>query len=258
ELDGNVLGGLLSNADAGLEQTSNKLAALDAIDATLARGDRRLLTLDLSGREAMAAVAVGDLDTADHVAVYTPGAGSTVQGNLPGYDAQLSALRDETRRQLEMAGREDETVAAVTWLNYQAPHWGWGLAFTERSPVSDLAATQAAPRLSVFFDGLGAFRTDTPHVTAVGHSYDIASLGLPSGAAYLVEAAGDYVADAGTFGGDPSFLDGLTRLSTDAGLDAAGNSRTGSTGHSAYLDPGSMSSYNIAGVVAGTAERSAR
>lgn len=104
ELESNVFGGLLSNADAGLEQTLNKLAALDAIDRTLTLDDRRLLALDMSGREAMAAVAVGDIDTADHIAVYTPGAGSTVQGNLHGYDQQVSALRDEAQREL---GRVD-------------------------------------------------------------------------------------------------------------------------------------------------------
>ena len=59
ELDGNIFGGLFSNADAGLEQTRRKLAALDAVADVLERGDRQLLALDLSGREAMAAVAVG-------------------------------------------------------------------------------------------------------------------------------------------------------------------------------------------------------
>lgn len=185
ELENNVFGGLVSNADAGLAQTLNKLDALDAIDRTLALDDRRLLALDMSGREAMAAVAVGDIDTADHIAVYTPGAGSTVQGNLHGYDQQVSALRDEARRELGRVDRGSETVAAVTWMNYQAPHFGWGLAFTERSPVSDLSATLAAPRLATFLDGLDASRPDSPpHVTAIGHSYGalVTSLALQQGA----------------------------------------------------------------------------
>ena len=290
ELDGTFLSGTVfdrlgapgwfTDADAGLEQTRRKLAALDAIETTLAHGDRQLLTLDLSGREAMAAVAVGDVDTADHVAVFVPGAGSTVQGNLIGYDERVAALRDEAHLRLAEHGRTDESVAAVTWLNYQAPQWGWGLAFTERSPVSDLAARIAEPRLTGFLDGLAAARGDDPHVTTVGHSYgalvtglalqntgnvdaavfmgapgigtgDPADLRIPPGAAHLVEAARDPVADTGTFGGDPSFLDGLVHLPSGPGTTAAGVPLAGVTGHSSYLDPGTSSAHHIAGVVAG-------
>ena len=295
--------GLFTDADAGLEQTVRKIEALDAIDATLAHGDRQLLALDLSGREAMAAVAVGDVDTAEHLAVFVPGAGSTVQGNLQGYDAQVAALRDSARlhltgdsARLHLTGDSarlhltdhtdgDPSVAAVTWLNYQAPHWGWGLAFTERSPVSDLAARIAAPRLVDFLDGIAASRSDDPRITTVGHSYgavvsglalretgavdaavfvgapgigtgDVTDLRIPPGSAYLVEAECDIVADVGTFGGDPSFLDGLTHLPAGPGTTTAGAPLAGITGHSSYLIPGTSSSHHIAGVVAGTAERS--
>jgi len=286
--------GLFTDADAGLEQTVRKIEALDAIDATLAHGDRQLIALDLSGREAMAAVAVGDVDTADHLAVFVPGAGSTVQGNLQGYDAQVAALRDSARLHLTDDSARlhltdhtdgDPSVAAVTWLNYQAPHWGWGLAFTERSPVSDLAARIAAPRLVDFLDGIAASRPDDPRITTVGHSYgavvsglalretgavdaavfvgapgigtgDVTDLRIPPGSAYLVEAECDIVADVGTFGGDPSFLDGLTHLPAGPGTTTAGVPLAGITGHSSYLTPGTSSSHHIAGVVAGTAERS--
>ncbi|WP_277371254.1 alpha/beta hydrolase [Rhodococcus rhodochrous] len=278
--------GLFTDADAGLEQTERKIEALDAIDATLAHGDRQLIALDLFGREAMAAVAVGDVDTADHLAVFVPGAGSTVQGNLQGYDAQVAALRDSARLHLTDHTGGDPSVAAVTWLNYQAPHWGWGLAFTERSPVSDLAARIAAPRLVDFLDGIAAARPDDPRITTVGHSYgavvsglalretgavdaavfvgapgigtgDVTDLRIPPGSAYLVEAECDIVADVGTFGGDPSFLDGLTHLPAGPGTTTAGVPLAGITGHSSYLTPGTSSSHHIAGVVAGTAERSA-
>ncbi len=286
ELGGNLFGGLLTDADAGLEQTDKKLAALDALDEVLARSDRHLLSLDLSGREAMAAVAVGNVDAADHVAVFVPGAGSTVQGGLGGYDTQVAALRDEAQRHVGDRSGHGGSVAAVTWLNYQAPQWGWGLAFTERSPVSDLAAQIAAPRLSGFLEGLAASRADDPDVTVVGHSYgalvaglalrqgadadaavflgapgigtdDVRELGLPGGAAYLIEARRDAFADVGTFGGDPSFLDGLTHLPSGAGTSATGEPLLGITGHSSYLQPGTTSSYQVAAVVAGGTGRNA-
>ncbi|MEU5841777.1 alpha/beta hydrolase [Rhodococcus sp. NPDC047139] len=277
--------GLFTDADAGLEQTLEKIEALDAIEATLALGDRQLLALDMSGREAMAAVAVGDVDTAGQVAVFVPGAGSTVQGNLEGYDAQVAALRDAAGLRLAGVTGAETSVAAVTWMNYQAPQWGWGMAFTERSPVSDLAARIAAPRLSEFLDGITASRHDDPRITAVGHSYgalvtgmalrgtdsvdaavflgapgigtdDVNDLRIPPGSAYLVEADCDPVADAGTFGGDPSFHDGLTHLPSGPGTTPTGAPLAGITGHSSYLIPGTSSSHHVAGVVAGTAERS--
>ncbi|MGC5162920.1 alpha/beta hydrolase [Rhodococcus sp. DT1] len=286
ELGGTVFGGLFIDADAGLEQTAKKLAAIDALDEVLARGDRHLLALDLTGREAMAAVAVGNVDDADRVAVFVPGAGSTLQGSLGGYDTQVSALRDQAHQHLGDAAENGGRVAAVTWLNYQAPQWGWGLAYTERSPVSDLAAQIAAPRLSGFLDGLGASRADAPDITVVGHSYgavvaglalqqgadadaavflgapgigtdDVRDLGLSEGAAYLVEARWDAFADVGTFGGDPSFLDGLTHLPSGAGASATGEPLTAITGHSSYLQPGSTSSYQVAAVVSGAAGRGA-
>lgn len=281
--------GWFTDADAGLEQTSKKIAALDAIDETLARGDRQLLALDLTGREAMAAVAVGDVDTADRVAVFVPGAGSTVQGNLAGYDSEIAALRESAQHHISDDGH-GTAVASVTWLNYQAPQWGWGLAFTERSPVSDLAARIAAPRLTDFLDGIVESRsieprTDPPTVTTVGHSYgalvtglalqttgsadaavflgapgigtgDVSELRIPPGAAYLVEADCDPVADAGTFGGDPSFLDGLTRLPSEAGTTPDGRPLDENTGHSSYLRPGTSSAHHVSGVVAGLPERS--
>ncbi len=43
-----------------------------------------------------AAVATGDVDTADHVAVLTPGFGNTVGGDLPGVVETAGALRDRS------------------------------------------------------------------------------------------------------------------------------------------------------------------
>ncbi|MGH3931645.1 MAG: alpha/beta hydrolase, partial [Pseudonocardiaceae bacterium] len=50
-------------AAAQLNQIHDKLRALDAIDDTLARGDRQLLVLDTSGQRVKAAVAIGNVDT---------------------------------------------------------------------------------------------------------------------------------------------------------------------------------------------------
>ena len=269
KLADNVFGGMFSDADAGLEQTRTRLASLDAIDATLAQGARQLLVLDNSSyEETLAAVAVGDVDSATHVAVFVPGLDSTVYGNLLRYDGDMENVKDTVSQLVS------ESAAAVTWLDYQAPQLGWSLLDPDRSVASDAAARAGADRLVPFLDGLDAARASDPHLSVLAHSYgsltaatalrddtgvddfvalgspgfgthSVADLRLPVGHVFAAEAEGDIVADLGAFGRDPGALDGVTVLSTersDGGHD--------SIGHSDYLTEGSTSGRNTALVVA--------
>ena len=269
KLADNVFGGMFSDADAGLEQTRTRLASLDAIDATLAQGARQLLVLDNSSyEETLAAVAVGDVDSATHVAVFVPGLDSTVHGNLFRYDGDMENVKDTVQQLVP------ESAAAVTWLDYQAPQLGWSLLDPDRSVASDAAARAGADRLVPFLDGLDAARASDPHLSVLAHSYgsltaatalrddtgvddfvalgspgfgthSVADLRLPVGHVFAAEAEGDIVADLGAFGRDPGALDGVTVLSTersDGGHD--------SIGHSDYLTEGSTSGRNTALVVA--------
>ena len=269
KLADNVFGGMFSDADAGLEQTRTRLASLDAIDATLAQGARQLLVLDNSSyEETLAAVAVGDVDSATHVAVFVPGLDSTVYGNLLRYDGDMENVKDTVQQLVP------ESAAAVTWLDYQAPQLGWSLLDPDRSVASDAAARAGADRLVPFLDGLDAARASDPHLSVLAHSYgsltaatalrddtgvddfvalgspgfgthSVADLRLPVGHVFAAEAEGDIVADLGAFGRDPGALDGVTVLSTersDGGHD--------SIGHSDYLTEGSTSGRNTALVVA--------
>ncbi|OZE98407.1 hypothetical protein CH302_12375 [Rhodococcus sp. 15-2388-1-1a] len=269
ELAHNVFGGMFSDADAGLEQTRTRLASLDAIDATLAQGARQLLVLDNSSyEETLAAVAVGDVDTATHVAVFVPGLDSTVHGNLLRYDGDMENVKDTVQQLVP------QSAAAVTWLDYRAPQLGWSLLDPDRSVASGAAARAGADRLVPFLDGLDAARASDPHLSVLAHSYgsltaatallddtgvddfvalgspgfgthSVADLRLPVGHVFAAEAEGDIVADLGAFGRDPGALDGVTVLSTersDGGHD--------SIGHSDYLTEGSTSGRNTALVVA--------
>lgn len=71
-----------------LERIEGKLRSLDSIDQIMhdRRGsvlpDMQLISLDLTGDRAKAAIANGDVDAADHVAVFTPGMNSTVDRSL--------------------------------------------------------------------------------------------------------------------------------------------------------------------------------
>lgn len=267
-----------------LAELREQRAPLAQVDTVLARpGDRQLLLLDLDHELPRAAVAVGDVDTADHVAVLTPGFNSNVADSLSGKDRDVSRLVEVTRDSLARAGRADETVAGVTWIGYDIPRWATTLdalkfwSDDDESVASPDAARAGGRDLARFLDGIDASRAADPHLTAIGHSYGSVTTGyalqhatgvddaivtgspgigtgaldelnVPAGRLGVLEADRDAIADLGRFGGDPNQLDGVVNLSTD---DEPGLDLRGSTGHGQYMSPDSTSQYNIVHTVAG-------
>lgn len=272
-------GGAGSRTRVEVTAARDRLAELDALARAVADPDRRLLVYR-NADELRAAVAVGDVDTADHVAVFTPGLGSTVGDDMERYANDVAALGRDAAGQLAGVGRGDETVATVTWLDYLPPE---GDLTNAVGLAADLPAGTSAivggAALSEFYRGVSVSRPDGVHLSALGHSYgstttglalqrrgglvddavffgspglatrDVRDLGVPPGHVFVAEAAGDRVADAGVYGTDPNRMTGVTNLST-----AAAGDLSGSTGHSSYLTPGSTSMHNIAAVVAGIPE----
>ena len=276
EPDGDPRGSAAIRARAEFTATRDRLAELDAVARSIADPGRRLLVYRNEPR-LRAAVAVGDVDTADHVAVFTPGVDSTVGGDLERYADDAAVLGRDAAGQLTAGGRGGETVATVAWLDYLPPQTNPGSA---AGLVGDLGAGTAGniggAALSEFYRGIAVSRPDDVHLTALGHSYgstttglalqrrgtvvddavffgspglatrDVRDLGVPPGHVFVAEAPGDLVADLGAYGTDPNRMAGVTNLST-----AADNGRSGSSGHSGYLTPGSTSLHNIGAVVAG-------
>ncbi|MDJ0393547.1 alpha/beta hydrolase [Rhodococcus sp. G-MC3] len=273
-LGNNHFGGLFGNADAGLEQTEKRLEALDEIAETLDTGHRQLLVLDnTSAEQTLAAIAVGDVHTATHVAVFVPGLDSDVAGDMRRYDQDMDGLENT----VEHALPSGETVACVTWMNYQAPHLGWSLLDPRTTVMSPMAAALGSPRLTSFLDGLDASRSQDPHLTLLGHSYGsltaalaskgvdstgvdemvalgspglgvdrIDTLSVPPEHVFVGESRGDVIADLGIFGGDPSEKAGVVPLATRSDTALAP-----SHGHSEYLTDGTVTQKNVALVVAG-------
>lgn len=270
------------SAAAQWGQVQDTLRALDAIDDTLGRGDRQLLLLDTSGRRVKAAMAIGNVDTADHIAVFTPGFTVTVEGSLTEHDDELRLLRGQAQDESLRYG-DGGSVAAVTWIGYEAPQWG-EITDRGRSVVSDDQAHAGGTALGGFLDGIDAAHPDNPHLTAIGHSYgstttghavqrvgsvdeviflgspgigtsDAGDLHVAEGHSYVIEARNDPVADFGRFGADPNQLDGLTDLSSGAARTPDGRDLTEVTGHSNYLAPDSTSQHNMSVVVAGVTNR---
>lgn len=289
DLADNWFGGFGNNDDARVAELEAKLASLDVIERTLGHGDRALLVLDLGGERAKAAIANGDVDSADHVAVFTPGLTTTVDGSMASYDARMADLRARTEAEFDRRGSSD-TVATVAWLGYEAPqnrdgllNKGYDLLFDDDRVISEKPAQRGGEALASFLTGINTSRDVDPHLTALGHSYGSATTGyalrrntgtddvvffgspgigtsraddvrLDTGAAYLIEARNDAVADLGgtaPFGIDPSHMPGLVRLESGEYVLPDGRRLTGVSGHSAYLDDGSTSQYNMAVIVGG-------
>ncbi|KGM12327.1 alpha/beta hydrolase [Cellulomonas bogoriensis] len=266
-----------------LRLLENKLTGLDALDQVLTRGDRQLLLLDTTGsRQLKAAVAVGDLDTASHVAVFTPGFTTTVAARLLDYDQDMAGLRTTAQEQSRTHG-DGGDVATVSWLGYAAPQVDGILRLTTTSVANISSAVTGSHALGDFYRGIDASRPVNPQITALGHSYGSTTTGLalqqstgvdaavvlgspgigtstlsdlrvPPGQVFHLEAPGDIVANLGYFGADPSSIEGIQGLST-APTTLDGTALDGSTGHSDYLRPGTTSHHNIATVIAGVPDR---
>lgn len=291
DLADNWFGGTFTNADAALDHVNDKLASLDAIEKTLTNedrpGERQLLLLDMSQERAQAAIARGNVDTAENVAVFVPGLTANVTDSMAGYDADMDDLHHRAELESKRVDPVPEATATVTWIGYQAPQWGD--TFGANSVASDHAAENGAAQLRPFLQGIGAAREHDAHLTVLGHSYGSTTAGLalqqetgaddvmffgspglhtshvedlkvPSGHAYYIEARQDPVGDLGHFGIDPSHMTGIEHASAREATVV--NPVTGETehltevtGHSRYLEEGSTSQYNMAVVVAGMPDR---
>lgn len=166
--------------------------------------DRKLMLLDTqSGRQARAVVAVGDPDTADHVSVTAPGLNTTVHGAIAGMADEAMNVRKEALNQLDLAGRGNETVAAVAWIGYDPPQVpgtddiGASLAGGWEVSHDDVAKAGAVD-LARFYDGINAAHGGGPlDLTAIGHSYGSLTTGL------ALQEPGDHGVDNALFYGSP-------------------------------------------------------
>ena len=155
-----------------LQKIDEQLRTKQASDGT----PLSLLALDTSGEQVKAAVAVGDVDHAQHVANFTPGMGTNVRESLANYVDVADRMRDNT---VDKAKVEPSDVAVVAWLDYDAPTdvtktWDLDVASTEK-------AHEGADRLAGFLTGVRSWRDEqggSLHLTSVSHSYGSTTAGL--------------------------------------------------------------------------------
>lgn len=154
-------------ADQGIEAAQANLDAYRNIEKTLAstaKPGRSLLTLDTEHRPPLAAVAVGDVDTATNVSYMVPGMGTTTK-DTTGWTTAAQNLW--TAQESKNATGAEHAV--VAWMNYEAPPVPTGL--TTMGVLHGDAARAGADRLSADLLGFRAARPDAPTLNVVGHSY---------------------------------------------------------------------------------------
>ncbi|MBY8872535.1 alpha/beta hydrolase family protein [Micromonospora sp. PLK6-60] len=227
---------------------------------------RRFLRFDPRG-DGLAVEVLGDLATADRIAVLVPGVGSTLRDfdrGLGGVPGRAPARQARDLYAALRAGHPGARVAVLAWLGYDPPD---GVA-TAAGPA---AARRGAPALRTLLRELAA---PGVRITLVGHSYgalvaglaardvpaqvtDLVTLGgigagvdradaLPGVRVWAAEAATDWIRRVpelrlaglghGVRPGDPAF--GARRLPV-----------AGVAGHDGYLAPGGVTLAAVAAVV---------
>lgn len=259
-----------------IARLEERLKAIDSITGMMHNPDgsintnRQLMSLDMTGDHPKAAIANGDVDTAQHVAVFTPGMNSTVDGNMNGYVNDMQGVRHSAEDMLRRAG-DMSNVATVTWIGYEPSN------FDDPASLTGLITSENADiggdKLAKFDQGINASRPTDPHFTALGHSQGSIVTGIslthggtgvddavvfgspgianhfgidntahdlkvPDGHAYNIKADGDpiaqWVPETWRYGRAPYAMDGMTQLSADAAIGPDGTPLAASQGHSEY------------------------
>lgn len=281
-----------SNA-AERTRSAEHVAALQAVRDVLGRrdgGPRRLLLVDANGPDVKAAVAIGDVDRAEHVVTFVGGLSTMVGADLRRYDDTFVRMRSEAK-----AVARGEDVALVTWMGYDAPQVHEIITSVDRNVLNGKLARDNAGALADFVTGVEASRDRPAHQTVWAHSYggtlaghaslrtsaiddvavfgapglpfsDVAHTALKPGSLNVLGAVGDDVFAYGwmVHGTAPADVVGASRLSTFA-LKQTGTGcnhwlhprsdfvdvRRTSAGHSDYLRAGTDSARNLVAVAAG-------
>ena len=139
---------------------------------------RHLLYLDLSAREPLAAIVVGDLDTATHVTWQLSGTGIRARNALWG------SVREAGQLYLEQRKVGIEAPAVVAWLGYRSPNMA--------SALLNGSAHRGVEILERDLEIFAALRHGEPHLALEAHSYaaTLAAQALDSraGSTALVQA----------------------------------------------------------------------
>lgn len=276
-------------------KTNQSYQELSAIERSLAKnnGDTQLLVYEPATGErghekARAAISAGNVDTADHVATYVPGMGTSVKDSMEGNVSTVTNLKNTAVRQ-----DPSQKVAVVAWIGYDAPP---NPQSSHDYSVMDLnKAKSGGESLARFEEGIRGSRDarvggrSNVHMSVLAHSYGstTASYGMasvrrgvvnhfavfgspgikdgawrmnvPKGHSYALEFKDDVIRKTNALKKFWKTDDGLGWHGKDPTMDPGFKKlnpygpTTKETGHSGYLADGGEAQIKIAKVVLGTA-----
>lgn len=194
------------------ENLQNRLADLNAISEQLgSNAGATLLVLEPGnlGENVRAAIAIGDVDNAQHVATFVPGMGSNFRDN--------GRLNVEFAKNLKWAADTygaptDGSVATIAWMGYEAPP---DIVKTWDTSVTSIDKAEAgAEKLNGFVTGIHSWRSERGldvHQSVIPHSYGSTTAGI------AMRDIGEGVVDELVYTGSPGA--GVSAVGT-LGVDA--------------------------------------
>jgi Alpha/beta hydrolase len=134
---------------------------------------RYLTDFNLGADPPLAAVAIGNVDTADDVTVDVPGMANYAKSSMSSWTDAAQKLYDEQQNVVD----PDHSHAVIAWIGYDTPPLDVSVANkgASDSVMSNNLAQQGAPRLAADLDGIQDTRAgegaSAPRVSVVAHSY---------------------------------------------------------------------------------------
>lgn len=197
-----------------IEGINNSLTGRNGKNAA----DRFVVSFDLNRGNPLAAIAIGDLDTAGNVTWNIPGMGTTVApGGIDTWTKAAQAVYDQQQWAVGRYGPAGMTNAVVSWVGYDTP----GMVPDSIEVFAGDKAWAGADKLAAALDGFHETRDigngeGVPKVNVLAHSY-----GTTTSAYALTKTAHnvDTVTFFGSAGVDPNVVPGASALHVAAGAD---------------------------------------
>lgn len=178
ERDGTLTGdeeAILRNAEATEAALERADGHVDPVTREPVPGQLYIYEPGAFDGDGRVAISVGDLDSADDVAVQVPGFGNDAT-SAPSMTDRMGRIYDASR-----FDSPDSSTAVMTWIGYDSPDNvpfkdGWGA--DAAGVLKEDMAQAGGDLLATDMDGLQSARDIDPHLTIIGHSYGSTTVGI--------------------------------------------------------------------------------
>lgn len=155
----------------------NRVDDLKALSEQMGDGDPKVTLVALQpgkpGENVRAALAIGDVDNADHVATLVPGRTTNCRDSSADNVKYAQNLRQAAARQGNI---DPSKVATIAWMNYHAPQGG-----PDARTATTALAREGADPLRNFATGIHSWRSERGmdvHQSIIPHSYGSTTAGI--------------------------------------------------------------------------------